>query len=132
MTRQRAADWNKPEKLILLQGWRMNGLTVEQVAKNIGIGKTTIYEWMKKYPNIQNALKIGEEEALMIAENSLFTLVKKKNLGAIIFFLKNRSNGKWRDRHDVYTTESEEITESFSEKLDSYMKGRQYEKADEE
>ena len=132
MTRQRAADWNKPEKLILLQGWRMNGLTVEQVAKNIGIGKTTIYEWMKKYPNIQNALKIGEEEALMIAENSLFTLVKKKNLGAIIFFLKNRSNGKWRDRHDVYTTESEEITESFSDKLDMYMKGRRYEEADKE
>ena len=132
MTRQRAEDWNKPEKLILLQGWRMNGLTVEQVAKNIGIGKTTIYEWMKKYPNIQNALKIGAEEALMIAENSLFMLVKKKNLGAIIFFLKNRSNGKWRDRHDVYTTESEEITESFSDKLDSYMKGRRNEKADEE
>ena len=132
MTRQRAADWNKPEKLILLQGWRMNGLTVEQVAKNIGIGKTTIYEWMKKYPNIQNALKIGEEEALMIAENSLFTLVKKKNLGAIIFFLKNRSNGKWRDRHDVYTTEAEEVTESFSDKLDSYMKGRQDEETDKE
>lgn len=130
MTRQRAEDWNKQEKLILLKGWRMNGLTVEQVAKNIGIGKTTIYEWMKKFPNIQNALKIGEEEALMIAENALFTLVKKKNLGAIIFFLKNRSNGKWRDRHDVYTTEAEEVTESFSDKLDSYMKGKRDAEAD--
>ncbi len=132
MTRPRIQDWSKPEKLILLQGWRMNGLTIEQVASNIGIVKSTLYEWMKKNPNISNALKIGAEEALMIAENSLFTLVKKNNLGAIIFFLKNRSNGKWRDRHDVYTTEAEEITESFSDKLDSYMKGRQDEEADKE
>ena len=108
MTRQRAEDWNKPEKLILIQGWRMNGLTVEQVADNIGIVKSTLYEWMKKNSNISNALKIGAEEALMIAENSLFTLVKKNNLGAIIFFLKNRSNGKWRDdRHDVYTVDAD-------------------------
>ena len=123
-TRPTINDWNKPEKLVLLQGWAVNGLTIEDIAANMGIGKTTIYEWMKKNPDITDALKIGAEEALMIAENSLFTLVKEKNLGAIIFFLKNRSNGKWRDRHDVYTTESEEITESFSDKLDTYMKGK--------
>lgn len=108
MTIPRIQDWSNPEKLILLQGWRMNGLTIEQVADNIGIVKSTLYEWMKKNSNISNALKIGAEEALMIAENSLFTLVKKNNLGAIIFFLKNRSNGKWRDdRHDVYTVDAD-------------------------
>lgn len=132
MTRPRIQDWSKPEKLILLRGWRMNGLTIEQVADNIGIGKTTIYEWMKKNPNIANALKIGADEALMIAENALFTLVKKNNLGAIIFFLKNRSNGKWRDGHDIYTIGPEEVTESFSDKLDKYMKGKKNEKTDKE
>lgn len=132
MTRPRIQDWSKPEKLILIQGWRMNGLTIEQIASNIGIVKSTLYEWVKKNSNISNALKIGAEEALMIAENSLFSLVKKNNLGAIIFFLKNRSNGKWRDRHDVYTVEAEEVTESFSDKLDVYMKGRRDEKADKE
>lgn len=132
MTRPRIEDWTKPEKLVLIQGWRMNGLTIEQVADNIGIVKSTLYEWMKKNSNISNALKIGAEEALMIAENSLFTLVKKNNLGAIIFFLKNRSNGKWKDRHDVYTVEAEEVTESFSDKLDMHMAGRRNEKADKE
>lgn len=109
MTRPRIQDWSKPEKLILLQGWRMNGLTIEQVASNIGIVKSTLYEWVKKNSNIANALKIGAEEALMIAENSLFTLVKKNNLGAIIFFLKNRSNGKWRDRQYEEQGQNDEL-----------------------
>ncbi len=132
MTRQRIDDWSSEDKLAVLQGWRMNGLTIQQIADKIGINKSTLYDWMKRNSNITNALKIGEDEALMIAENSLFTLVREKNLGAIIFFLKNRGKGKWRDRHDVYTTEVEEITESFSDKLDSYMKGRQDEETDKE
>lgn len=117
MTRPRIEDWSEPEKLILIQGWRMNGLTIEQVANNIGIVKSTLYEWMKKNPNISNALKIGAEEALMIAENSLFTLVKKKNLGAIIFFLKNRSNGKWKDKQDSEVNINGDMSVSYEAKL---------------
>ena len=30
-------DWLEKEKLVLLEGWSRDGLTYEQIAKNIGI-----------------------------------------------------------------------------------------------
>lgn len=118
MTRPRIEDWSKPEKLVLIQGWRRDGLTVEQVADNIGIVKSTLYEWMKKNSNISNALKIGAEESLMVIENALYNLARKGNLGAIIFYLKNRGNGKWQDKvhnHNVNETYENNLSEFLKE-----------------
>jgi DNA-binding XRE family transcriptional regulator len=109
MTRPRIQDWSKPEKLILLQGWRMNGLTIEQVADNIGIGKTTIYEWMKKNPNIANALKIGREQADNIIENALFNKAKGGDVTAMIFWLKNRRSDRWREKREITNTFKEDF-----------------------
>ena len=50
-------DWLEKDKLILLEGWARDGLTDEQIAKNIGINRTTLYDWKKKEINISNALK---------------------------------------------------------------------------
>ena len=41
-------DWLENDKLILLEGWARDGLTDEQIAKNIGIATSTFYEWKKK------------------------------------------------------------------------------------
>ena len=87
-TRPTINDWNKPENLVLLQGWAVNGLTIEDIAANMGIGKTTIYEWMKKSTNIANALKIGREQADNIIENALFNKAKGGDVTAMIFWLK--------------------------------------------
>jgi transposase-like protein len=104
MTRPRIQDWSKPEKLILLQGWRMNGLTIEQIADNIGIVKSTLYEWMKKNSNISNALKIGREQADNIIENALFNKAKGGDVTAMIFWLKNRRSDRWREKREVAGT----------------------------
>lgn len=49
--------WLEPDGLLLLQSWARDGLTDEQIAGNMGISHTTLYEWRKKYPNISEALK---------------------------------------------------------------------------
>lgn len=103
-TRPTINDWNKPEKLVLLQGWAINGLTIEDIAANIGIGKTTIYEWMKKSTNIANALKIGREQADNIIENALFNKAKGGDVTAMIFWLKNRRSDRWREKREVAGT----------------------------
>ena len=41
-------DWLENDKLILLEGWARGGLTDEQIAKNMGIAPSTLYEWKKK------------------------------------------------------------------------------------
>lgn len=42
MARARYPDWLTPEKLLLIQGWKRNGLTDDQVAGNMGISRRTL------------------------------------------------------------------------------------------
>ena len=46
-------DWLEKDKLLLLQSWARNGLLDEAIAKKIGINKSTLYEWKKKYKDLR-------------------------------------------------------------------------------
>lgn len=100
-------DWEAEEKILLLQGWARNGLTNEQIASNMSIGITTLWEWRKKSPKIANALKIGKDEADIQVENALYKAALEGNTTAMIFWLKNRRSKEWRDKiQQKITTES--------------------------
>ena len=96
MARGQYKKWLKQENLLLLQGWKRDGLTDEQIAHNIGIRRETLYDWIKKYPNISNALKMGKEQANFIIENALFQKPTNGHVTAHIFWLKNN----WRDKYN--------------------------------
>ena len=65
-------EWLREENLEVLRGWARNGLYMEQIAKNIGISRKTLNEWMKKYQQIGTALKENKEKADLIIENEMF------------------------------------------------------------
>lgn len=128
-------DWLENDKLILLEGWAKSGLTDEQIAKNIGINRTTLYDWKKKEVNIANALKKGKEvidfeveNALLkralgyeyeeeTYENGILTKKVKKHVApdttAQIFWLKNRKPNTWKDK--VETDEDREAVANASQ-----------------
>lgn len=64
-------EWLEPEKLILIEGWARDGLTDEQIAHNMGIAPSTLYEWKKQYSEISEALKKGKEVVDKMVENAL-------------------------------------------------------------
>lgn len=100
-------DWEAEEKILLLQGWARNGLTNEQIASNMDIVVSTLWEWRKKSPKISNALKIGKDEADIQVENALYKAALEGNTTAMIFWLKNRRSKDWRDKiQQEITTES--------------------------
>ena len=100
-------DWEAEEKILLLQGWARNGLTNEQIASNMDIVVSTLWEWRKKSPKISNALKIGKDEADIQVENALYKAALEGNTTAMIFWLKNRRPKEWRDKiQQEITTES--------------------------
>ena len=100
-------DWEAEEKVLLLQGWARNGLTNEQIASNMDIVVSTLWEWRKKSPKISNALKIGKDEADIQVENALYKAALEGNTTAMIFWLKNRRSKEWRDKiQQEITTES--------------------------
>lgn len=100
-------DWEAEEKILLLQGWARNGLTNEQIASNMDIVVSTLWEWRKKSPKISSALKIGKDEADIQVENALYKAALEGNTTAMIFWLKNRRSKEWRDKiQQEITTES--------------------------
>ena len=120
-------QWLEPEGLTLLEGWARDGLTDEQIAGNIGINTSTLYDWKNKFPKISKALKKGKEVVDIQVENALLkralgyefqeTRVEKSDKDgtkiiqtlkhipadttAQIFWLKNRRPDKWRDKPEI-------------------------------
>lgn len=127
-------EWLDPDKLILLQGWRRDGLSYAEIAANIGISEGTLNNWCLQHNEIREALKKGEEVMVYTVENALYkaavgydvmetdqttteypdgTIVTQKHakkrhippsIGAICFILKNRRSSKWQDKPTVIDT----------------------------
>ena len=118
------------DKLTLIEAWKRDGLTDEQIAKNLNINIATFYRYKKQFCEFCEALKKGKEVADIEVENALFkraigykykevikevkeidgkktTYVKEVikempgDVGAQIFWLKNRKSSKWKDKQDI-------------------------------
>lgn len=117
-------QWLEPEGLLLIEGWARDGLTDEQIAHNMGIAESTLYEWKKQFPEFSESLKRGKEVVDRMVENALLkralgyeyqeqkivvsekdgkrveTTIKQviPDVTAQIFWLKNRKPDEWRDK----------------------------------
>lgn len=117
-------DWMTPEGLLKVEGWARDGLIDEQIAQNMGIRVTTLYDWKKRFPQFSEALKRGKEIVDRQVENTLlkralgyeYEEIKEKFEGGVltertvtkkevvadttaqIFWLKNRKPDTWRDK----------------------------------
>ena len=98
MARGKFEYWLTEDGLTLLEGWARDGLTDEQIAHNVGITATTLYEWKKRFPEISEALKKGKEVVDFQVENALLQSALEGNITAQIFWLKNRQKVKWKDK----------------------------------
>ncbi|HEG7515624.1 TPA: helix-turn-helix domain-containing protein [Staphylococcus aureus] len=107
-------------KLGLVEGWKRDGLTDEQIARNLGVSKHTLIKWKKNIPDFLDAIKKGKEVSDYELENALHKravgyyyeeetvtnkgeVVKNKkyehaNPTSLIFALKNRLPHKYRDK----------------------------------
>ena len=64
-------EWLEPEGLLKLEAWARDGLTDEQIASNMGIVPSTLYEWKNKFSEISESLKRGKEVVDIQVENAL-------------------------------------------------------------
>ena len=54
-------DTHVKDKLILVEGWARDGLTEEQIARNLGISYSTFKDYKNKHSALLTALKKGKE-----------------------------------------------------------------------
>lgn len=139
MAKGKYQRWLTPEGLTLLEGWARDGLTDEQIAKKLRVSRKTLYEWIKKYSDISDALKKGKEVVDYEVESALLkralgyeveetkeedsdrdgykSITTKRHIPAdptaAIFWLKNRRPDKWRDRRDGSGASQQEQAEAI-------------------
>jgi transcriptional regulator with XRE-family HTH domain len=115
-------DTHVKPKLLLIEAWARNGLTLEQIADNLGIAKSTLCEYQKEHTDLSDSLKKGKEVIDTMVENALLkaalgyefeeeamgkmgverlTKYAHPNTTALIFWLKNRNQKDWRDKQDI-------------------------------
>lgn len=124
MAKGKYQRWLEPDGLLLLEGWARDGLTDEQIAHNMGINVKTLWTWKKSYDPICSAIKKGKAPVDIEVENALLKRAlgyeyteerieisdkdgKKvvqtlkhvpPDVGAIVYWLKNRKREYWRDK----------------------------------
>nr|DAT78854.1 MAG TPA: terminase small subunit [Caudoviricetes sp.] len=72
MAKGKYQEWLTEEGLIRIQGWARDGLSDEQIAKNMGIVPSTFYEWKKKYQEFSEATREGKDVPDRKVENALY------------------------------------------------------------
>ena len=69
--KSKADEWLTPDGLLRVKGWARDGLTDKQIAKNMGIGYSTLKEWLNLFPALSAALKEGKAPVDIEVENAL-------------------------------------------------------------
>lgn len=136
--------WLTPEGLLKIEGWARDGLTDEQISRNMGIAYSTLRSWRDKFSAISAVLKKGKEVVDRQVENALLkralgyeyeevkekfegnvmterTVTKKEvipDVTAQIFWLKNRKREVWADRQNIEI--SQPIDDSIKE-MEAYF-----------
>lgn len=64
-------DWLTEDGLLRIEGWAREGLSLEQIAKNMGIADSTLRKWRDKFEPISAAIKIGSAPVDYEVENAM-------------------------------------------------------------
>lgn len=67
-------EWLEPDNLLRIKGWARDGLTDKEIAENkIGVAESTFGTWKAKYPEINEAIKTGQEPVNIKLEDTFFS-----------------------------------------------------------
>ena len=143
-----------PDGLLRIEGWARDGLTDEQIAHNMGIGKTTLYRLQNEFSEIREALKRGKAPVDLEVENALLKRAlgyeyeettteivelpdgnKRKHIKkttkqvlpdtlAQIYWLKNRRPDKWRDRPQTNAADTDDPLMAMLKRWDDASSGQ--------
>lgn len=72
MGRGKYQKWRTPEGREQLRAWAAAGLTDAQIAARCGVGRQTLYVWLRQYPDIADSLTAGRQTADEAVEGALY------------------------------------------------------------
>lgn len=128
--KQKWKEWSENEdNQRVLSAWSRAGMTDEEIARQIGISRSTLVEWKKKYPQISKALSDGKDFADRLVEDSLY----KKAMGFYVFEQKafkvknieyDESGKKISEKEELQTAEERHYIEPDIKAIIFWLKNR--------
>lgn len=128
--KQKWKEWSENEdNQRVLSAWSRAGMTDEEIARQIGISRSTLIEWKKKYPQISKALLDGKDFADRLVEDSLY----KKAMGFYVFEQKafkvknieyDASGKKISEKEELQTAEERHYIEPDIKAIIFWLKNR--------
>ena len=124
MAKGKYEEWLRPDNLTILQGWARNGLTDEQIAKNMGINVATLYRWKNNHCEICEALKASKEKADLIVENALYNAA----IGQVVSLKKRKRifNRKTNTYEMVVVEETDQYVPPSTTAQRDWLNNRKY------
>jgi len=80
-----------------------DGHSLAAFAATIGVTTRSLYNWMARHPDFDDAVKVAQAKSLLWWERRLLELAQTKRgpAKAVIFGLMNRAKADWRDRAEA-------------------------------
>lgn len=95
----------RPDYCQAVINYRSEGRSLAAFAGSIGITRSTLDDWMLKYPDFKEACEIAELVALGewedIAKRQAEGKIKNGSSSTLVFMLKNRFNTDYKDKSVV-------------------------------
>lgn len=73
--------WSGKAQLEKIKEWAEDGLSAKQIAENMGISRSTLYEWIQKSTDIADSFTCGRAGAIANVENQLYKKTQGYNVG---------------------------------------------------
>ncbi len=84
---------------------------VTTACKQVGVGRTTYYQWLREDPEFKKAVADVKEVALDFAESQLHKQIQEGNTTATIFFLKTQGKGRgYVERQEIEVAEKKPLS----------------------
>lgn len=138
-------------RLVEIEAWARDGLTDEQIARNLNVGVSTFHKYKNEYIELVESLKKGKEIVDVEVENALLKRAlgydfeevktyiedvdgkKKKKVEKVvkhipadvtagIFWLRNRKGQVWSNR-DIIDVEKIKAETEFTKERTKLLKG---------
>ena len=79
---------------VIAKAYKANAGNLSLTAEALGIDRTTLWEWRKNFPELEQKLNDYDESLGDLAESKLMMAINEGNLTAIIFYLKTKHKGR--------------------------------------
>ena len=115
---------NKPIPFhIVAKVYKSNAGNLSLTADALGIDRSTLWDWRKKYPELERMLNDYDQSLGDLAESKLMMAINEGNLTAIIFYLKTKHKGRgYIEGQEIKATVSTAIKSMSQEEAADFIR----------